>query len=591
MKNNLVGSSLSLAAKKNAGLFCALAAVVAGLVAASLLPPWILKWIIDANLVPRVPDGLGSLAAIYLSAIVLIGVFDFLKEAILATLGQKITREIRKGMMEKMIRLPAIYFSRNDSGAVMSRFTNDVDTVNAMFSGGIVGMAVDSFKIIGIYVSIFLFSGRLGLMSLFLLPVIALITRFFQRRMLAAQTENRVQTGRLNTHLSESIRNVRMIKVFGKEAFMEKRYEGILDDNYATISRINFFDAIFPPVIQILRALVIVLVVVFASARLHFLGITAGMIAATIELISGLFVPVENIGMEFQNIQGAVSGIARVNEFAREGEDSKKDPSIRAIDIVPDRAKASISFQGLCFGYDGSGEVLSDVSLDIKPLDKVTFTGRTGVGKTTLFRLVMGLLEPTSGKITINGIDVCRIPNSEKKHLFGYVDQNFFLIRGTVADQITLRDPSIHRDAVERAIAFVGMDDYVRKLPEGFDTPVNGDNLFSQGQKQLLSIARALVTDPPILLLDEMTANLDSITEERIVRILRKAGEKRTILSISHRPSSMIASDLVVILENGRVRNAGSPEEMIERDEWFRSHIELEHRTWDCEGADCELKR
>lgn len=579
-RNSLVGASLAGVLSRNVPLVCALAAAVAGVVVSTLLPPWILRRIIDANLVPRRAEGLTSLAFAYLGAVCVSGAFEFFKETALTVLGQKFTQDIRARMMRKMARLGALFFSRNEPGAVVSRFTNDVDTINEMFSGGVVGMVVDLCKIVGIYVSIWLFSPRLGWLCLALLPVIALVTRFFQKRMLGAQKENRVQTGRLNSHLTESLRNARMIKVFRRERYMERRYAGVLGDNYATLDRINFFDSVFPPVIQVLRALAIAAIVVLASSRFRFLGITAGTVAATIELVSGLFVPIENIGMEFQGIQGAVSGIGRVNDFAREQEDDAKDGTLRADTVIPDRSRVEISFNGLSFSYDGVSEVLSGISLRVGPESKVAFTGRTGVGKTTLFRLVMGLLKPTAGSVTVNGIDVYRIPNGEKKRIFGYVDQNFFLVRGSVADQVTLKDGSIPRDAVERAIALVGLDGYVRSLPAGLDTEVSGDALFSQGQKQLLSIARAVVFDPPILLLDEMTASLDSITEERVVSALRKAGERRTILSISHRPSSMAGSDLVVILEKGRVRRAGRPEELEETDDWFRSRAELERRTW-----------
>ncbi|MGE5678291.1 MAG: ATP-binding cassette domain-containing protein, partial [Pseudomonadota bacterium] len=182
--------------------------------------------------------------------------------------------------------------------------------------------------------------------------------------------------------------------------------------------------------------------------------------------------------------------------------------------------------------------------------------------------------------ITINGIDVYDIPNAEKRKLFGYVDQGFFLIKGTVAEQISLKDRDIKKEAIKNALEFVGLKDYVDGLEKGMDTIVSSESLFSQGQKQLLAIARAIVTDPPILLLDEITANLDSLTEEKITSVLQRVGSAHTILSISHRLSSMVAGDKVVILEHGSVKTAGSPEELLKKDEWYRSHIALEKLTW-----------
>jgi ATP-binding cassette subfamily B protein len=580
MKRNYVGTTISGVLRKSPGANLILLASIAGVVVASLLPPIILKRIIDVNLAGRTAEGLPLAAAAYLGAVFFAGLFEFLKEATLTVLGQRITRDIRSGMMRKLGRLPASYFSKNDTGATVSRLTNDVDAINSMFTGGVIGMIVDCFKIIGIVASIWIFNANLGMLTLAALPVIALITRFFQRRMLGAQVSNRTQTAALNSHISESVRNVKTIKVFHRERYMEGRYRDKLDENFRTVEKINFYDAIFPCVIQIARSLIIAAVVVLASKEIHFLGITAGMIAASIEFVSNLFDPVENIGMEFQSVQEAVAGIRRVNEFVSEKEDNAKDETLTAENIVGADGNVRIAFNGLSFSYGEGADVLADITIQIRAREKVSFTGRTGVGKTTLFRLVMGLLKPTKGSVTLNGVDAYAIPNVEKKKLFGYVDQGFAMIDGTVAEQISLKDESISREAIERAVALVGLHDYVAGLDKGYDTTVRGEALFSQGQRQLLAIARAIVLDPPILLLDEMTANLDSITEEKVVAALERAGESRTILAISHRPSSMIASDTVVILENGQVRDAGTPEELSVRDEWYRNYIQFGACAW-----------
>lgn len=580
MHDSLIKQALIKVLKTNKGMTAWLLFAVLGVIAVSLIPPQILKLIIDNNLVPKNSHGLLRLAILYMTVLLFIGLFDFLKEALLTILGQKITREIRFLMMQKLARINARYFSANESGAVVSRFTNDVDAVNTLFTSGVVGMFVDSLKVIGIVISIWFFSARLGLIVLLFLPVIYGITRLFQRRMLQAQIDNRVQVGQVNNHISESLKNMLMIKSFSKEEYMEQIYASRLTENFQTLEKVNFYDAVFSPIIQVLRSIAIAGIVVLASGQLNFLGITLGMVAASIELISNLFAPIENLGMELQNIQQAVSGIQRVNDFHHEAEDEAKDEMLKAETIIPDRSAVRLQFRDVTFGYETGADVLHQINLTVNPLAKVTFVGRTGVGKTTLFKLILGMLKPQQGIISINDMDVCRIPNREKRKIFGYVDQTFHLISGTVAEQISLQDAGISRDQIEKSLDFVGLTDYVNGLEFGLDTLVSGEGMFSQGQKQLLAIARAIVTNPPILLLDEITANLDSITEEKIVSVLQKASQAHTILSISHRLSSMIASDLVVILENGRVKNADTPEKLLQNDEWYRSHIALEQLTW-----------
>lgn len=577
--NHNVGKVILYMIRSNILSMFLLITVICGVVLTSLIPPQILKLVIDKNLTPHNSNGLLQLAILYFAIIIMIGVFDFLKEAILTVLGQKVTKEIRYQMMEKLHLINSGFYTTNGTGVTVSRFINDVDAINSMFTNGIVGMLVDCLKVIGIVVSIWMFRAQLGIITIMLLPFIFFITRLFQKKMLKAQIENRILVGKVNNHIGESIRNIVTVKIFGKEDYMEEKYTKYLSDNYKTIEKVNFYDSIFPPIIQITRALVIGLIVVLSSKQLNYLGISLGMVAASIDLISNLFAPIEQLGMEFQSIQQAISGIRRVNDFLKEQEDDVKCEDCQVETMIPDNKEIVLEFHDMSFQYEEGNDILHKINLRINPMEKTAFIGRTGVGKSTLFKLVLGLLKPTEGKITINGVDVYQIPNSHKRKLFGYVEQSFPILFGTVADQISLKDENITREQIERALEFVEMSDYIASLENGLDTYVK-DTMFSQGQKQLLSIARAIVTDPPILLLDEITANLDSITEERIITVLQKASSHRMILSISHRLSSISDSDLVVILDKGKIKNLGTPTMLLQSDEWYRNHLALENLTW-----------
>lgn len=522
--------------------------IILGAIGFSLSTPQILKYIIDDYLTINKGKSLLLPALLYFSSIALLGIFNFAKEGIITVFGQKIIRKIKEEMMCKLEKIPIEYLSMNESGSIVSRFSNDVEAVGSLFTSGIVSMIVDAFKIVGIVISIWLFSYKLGILVIFIIPVVYFLTRFFQRRMLKAQRLYRVLTAKVNNHIPESINNIQMIKSFSKEKYMEDKYTEYLDESYRAMDKINFYDSIFSPIILILRAIVVSIVVILSADSLSILGISIGSVAASIELINNIFTPIENLGMELQNIQQSIAGIYRIDEFLNEKEENKKDFNL-TYDKIINKNNMDIEFNNVSFFYEEKQYILKDIDLSIKYKENVTFAGRTGVGKTTLFKLILGLLEPSRGSITLAGFKVSEIPNDEKRKIFGYVEQEFSFIKGSIAEQISLKDSNISYEEIENAMKFVGLHDYVMTLEKGYDTFAS-THIFSKGQCQLLSIARAIVTSPPIMLLDEITANLDSETEQKIISVLRDASYDRTVLSISHRLSSILTCDRIIRLEN-----------------------------------------
>ena len=519
-----------------AGLSLGIVLAVAGAIVTALLPPWILGSIVDTitagNAVPV------ALVILYFAFTVLTGLTESLREGLLTVFGQKITHALRSSMMEKYTNLTAGELTKQEPGTIVSRFVGDVDTVENLFTSGIISMFADACKIISILVVIWLKNRGLAIVLLVLLPFLCWFTRTVQKNMLKAQIENRCAVGRASGHVPETLHNIRTIHTLGKERYMEQRYDEYIAESYRAVDRTNFYDAIYSPVILILNAIVVAVVMLFSASGnakvLTLFGMSAGTAVAVINYISQIFTPVESLGMEIQTIQSAVAGVHRINEFYALEELPERVRNLET-SVAIAQETPFVELQNVTFAYeDDSRKILHHLSFKVYPGEQVTLSGRTGAGKSTVFKLLLGLYQPGEGKVLIQGRDAIQIPENEKRSLYGYVEQTFHRVPGTVKDQITLYDDSFTMEEVREAATIAGLDATIEQLEKGYDTLCTSE-IFSQGQWQLLSIARAAVAKPKLLLLDEITANLDAQTEEEVLQALKRASEGRTVISISHR--------------------------------------------------------
>lgn len=519
-----------------AGLSLGILLAVAGAIVTALLPPWILGSIVDTitagNVVPV------ALVILYFAFTVLTGLTESIREGLLTVFGQKITHALRGSMMEKYTNLTAGELTKQEPGTIVSRFVGDVDTVENLFTSGIISMFADACKIISILVVIWLKNRGLAIVLLILLPFLYWFTRTVQKNMLKAQIENRRAVGRASGHVPETLHNIRTIHTLGKERYMEERYDEYIAESYRAVDRTNFYDAIYSPVILILNAIVVAVVMLFSASGnakvLTLFGMSAGTAVAVINYISQIFTPVESLGMEIQTMQSAIAGVHRINEFYALEELPERVRNLE-IPVVTEEEMPFVELQNVTFAYEGdSRKILHHVSFKVYPGEQVTLSGRTGAGKSTIFKLLLGLYQPGEGKVLIQGRDAFQIPENEKRSLYGYVEQTFHRVPGTVKEQITLYDDSFTMEEVREAARIAGLDATIEQLEKGYDTLCTSE-IFSQGQWQLLSIARAAVAKPKLLLLDEITANLDAQTEEEVLQALKRASEGRTVISISHR--------------------------------------------------------
>ena len=501
---------------------------VAASVAASLLPPLLLARVIDC-LTAGLPLSF-LVVLLYFGSLALEGVLTSAQESLLVLFGQRMTHALRSEMSRKLSRLPAGTLAEQNPGEVAARFSGDVDTVEALFTSGIISMAADACRIVSIMGVIAVKNTGLALILLLVLPLFAVFTRHVQKRMLAAQLDNRRAVAAVSGQVPETLHNIRTIRALGLEDYMERRYDRCIGDSYAAMERTNFYDAVYSPVVLLLNAAVVGIVMLLSASGnaqlLTLFGMSVGTSVAVVNYISRIFAPIESLGMEIQTIQSAMAGVRRIDAFLDQPE--RTIPPARR-----EAARGDVEFAHVTFGY-GERHVLKDFSMTVKQGEQVTLVGRTGAGKSTVFKLLLGLYQPEAGTVTIGGVKVGDITDRERRTCIGCVEQHFSRVPGTVLEQITLGDPQITGEMARAAAALAGIDAAIRALPEGYDT-VCTEGLFSQGEWQLLSIARAAAADPAVLLLDEITANLDAETEAHVLAALRRASAGRTVLSVSHR--------------------------------------------------------
>ncbi len=548
MKNKSVGRVILNTIKEKWLLTAGIVITVAGAIVTALFPPLILAGIIDTVTSGTMPAF--YMIIMYFGFLLITGFMESARETFLTVFGQKITHSLRSALMDKYSRLTTSGLTSQEPGTVVSRFVGDADTVENLFTSGIISMFADASKIISIVAVIWFKNKGLAIVLLVILPFLFVFTRIIQKNMLAAQIENRRAVGRASGHVPETLHNIRTIHTLGKEKYMAERYDEYICESYAAVEKTNFYDAVYSPVVLTLNAIVVAVVMLFSASGnqtvLAFFGMSAGTAVAVINYISQIFAPIESLGMEIQTIQSAIAGVHRINEFFEMDELSvKKDSYIAENTAMEADSDVIVDFNNVTFAYDDKN-VVENLSFSVKEGEQVTLSGRTGTGKSTIFKLLLGLYEPDKGSVSIAGQKATAIPDSEKRRIYGYVEQTFHMVPGTVKDQITLYDVSITDEDVIEAAKAAGIHDAIMELDNGYDTICKPED-FSQGQWQLLSIARAAAAKPELLLLDEITANLDADTEKNVLDALNRVSKNRTVISISHRTNAKMGRIIEIV--------------------------------------------
>jgi ATP-binding cassette subfamily B protein len=561
-----------------------------------LLPPLLVQKLVDEQLALGRSEALLWTATLYLGATAAGQALGFLTEYLTATVAQGVLHRLRVRLFAHLQKLPLGYYDHTPLGDTISRCTADVETVSTLFttatggavasSGGGQGGTSGATVLMGVVrlgtlaAAMVALSPRLSLVAALVVLPVALVTRFFQGRVRDAERASRQAVGLQNTHLQEMLGGVEVIRAFGSEAACIARFRAALHNGLVAYNRATVYSALYIPMMVILSALAMALVLwagVAGPGLLASLDISLGTLTAFVLLLQRFFVPIMTLGNEWQTVQAALAGLERIAQVLAV-------PSERAVPAnsppPPYRSTAAIAMQEVCFGYLPNRPVLRGVSLTVQPGEHVVLVGRTGAGKSSVLHLLGGLYRPWSGMLRVSGSDPAMLTDEQRRRHIGMVLQAVQLFRGTVFDNLTLGDRSVSPAAVRRAATIAGADAFIQTLPQGYDTLLGSGLQLSAGQRQLLALARALVWDPAVLLLDEATAAVDSASEAAIRAAVQTAVRGRAVLTVAHRLATAQDADCVLVMEAGQIVEMGSPEELLRRGGRFAGMLELEAAGW-----------
>jgi ATP-binding cassette subfamily B multidrug efflux pump len=538
----------------------AFVAIVAGS-ALALAQPWLTKIAIDDHITPGDLAGLRRLGQWFLAVLLLSFVAEFIRTSVMQTIGQRILHTVRADVFTHLQRLDVKFYDRNPVGRLMTRVTTDVDALNDLFASGVITVFGDVLMLAGIMTAMVIMDWRLALVAFSVLPAIAWATMWFRRNVRENYRQVRGLVARLNAFLQEHLTGMGTVQLFDQQAHSFRQFDAInrehRDVNIASI----FYYAVFYPIIEILASLSGALIIWIGGGWAIEQQVSLGVLVAFLQYSRRFFQPISDLSEKFNILQAAMAASERIFGLLDTKVEMPTAPpsSDRRFD-----GPGRIEFDQVWFAYTGEEYVLRDVSFVAAPGDRIGIVGATGSGKTTIISLLLRFYDVSKGRILVDGIDVREWPVDQLRSRFALVLQDVHIFSGTVSSNIRLGRPEVTDEGMRQSAAAVHADRFIRALPNGYDTPVaeRGATL-SVGQKQLLSFARALASDPAILVLDEATSSIDTETEALIQDALHTLMAGRTVFAIAHRLSTIQDMDRILVLHKGKVRESGTHQELL----------------------------
>jgi ATP-binding cassette, subfamily B, multidrug efflux pump len=504
---------------------------------------------------------LGLLTGYYLATLVVDFVVEYAGTLLTSYIGQRVMYDLRMQIFGHLQRLSIGYFDRNPVGRLMTRVTSDVETLNELFSSGVVTIFGDAFTLVAIMGMMLAIDVRLALVTFAVIPLVWLTARIFRRRVRQAFGDIRVRLARLNAFLQERLSGMRVVQLFGREEDTARRF-GVLNRDHleAHLRSITVY-AVFFPAVEVLTAVAMALLLWYGGLRVLDSTLTVGVLAAFIQYTRRFFQPLQDLSEKFNLLQSAMASSERIFALLDEPV-TVREPD--APMVLPRPVRGAVRFENVWFRYSPTGPwVLRDVSFSASPGQTIALVGHTGAGKTTIVSLLLRFYDPERGRITVDGVDIRQLSTADLRSIIGFVQQDLFLFTGDIQHNLTL-DAPIPPEAAREAAERVGADRFIERLPSGYHHELGerGRSL-SVGERQLLSFARALALDPNILVLDEATSSVDAEAEAQIQRAIAELMAGRTSLVVAHRLSTILHADEILVLHYGEIRERGSHRELL----------------------------